>query len=306
MKTASGDVPCDLCGVSDPAPYAEENGYRAVRCRQCGLVYVTPRPTLEDMKQLYDGQETRVDLRAHLQRRDVKCAQARRSLRTIARFQPSGRLLEVGSAAGYLLWEAKKIGYDVQGLDITHAFAEFSRNQLGVPVHEGTLQDAPFPDAAFDVVYMRNVLSHLAFPRAEHERIHRLIRPGGFLIFETGNVAELPAADAGELELPDHLYHFGEATIRRLLSLTGFSVRAVDRYGLLEHLPVARFITGRRFAAPVSTPEPARSPLPATLPRSTLAGRMEGAAGAWLRYGAGRYLAGPGRRCTLVVVAQRD
>lgn len=300
------DVPCDLCGVQDATEYAEENGYRAVQCRRCGLVYVTPRPSLEDMKQLYDGQETRVDLRAHLLRRDVKCAQARRSLRTIARFQPPGRLLEVGSAAGYLLWEAKKIGYDVQGLDITHAFVEFSRTQLGVPVHEGTLQDAPFADGAFDVVYTRNVLSHLAFPRMEHERIHRLIRPGGFLIFETGNVAELPAADAGELELPDHLYHFGEATIRRLLSLTGFSVRAVNRYGLLEHLPVAHFFGRRRSVGPNPQPGLDQSPLPMTLPRSSLPGRMEGAAGTWLRYGFGRLLARPGRRCTLVVVAQRD
>ena len=300
------EVPCDLCGTRDTAPYADENGYHAVQCRRCGLVYVTPRPSEAEMKRLYDGQETKVDIRAHLRRRDVKCAQARHSLRTIAAFQPDGRLLEVGSAAGYLLWEAQKAGYEVQGLDISHAFAEFSRTQLGVPVHEGTLADAPFPDGSFDVVYMRNVLSHLAYPRLEHDRIHRLLRPGGFLIFETGNVAELPASEAGQLELPDHLYHFGEATIRLLLALTGFTVRAVYRYGLLEHLPLTHFFQRQRPSqSPPTPPHPPQGLPPLILPRSSWPRRVEGAIGTWLRYGLGRFLARPGGRCTLVVIAQR-
>src|SRR4051812_23856347 len=92
-------VRCELCGVDETTLYAEENGYRAVRCVRCGLLYVNPRPTIDEMKALYDGLETKIDVGAHIRRRDVKTAQARWSLRTIRREKPRGRLLEVGSAA---------------------------------------------------------------------------------------------------------------------------------------------------------------------------------------------------------------
>jgi SAM-dependent methyltransferase len=295
--------------VDETTLYAEENGYRAVRCVRCGLVYVNPRPTIDEMKALYDGLETKIDVAAHIRRRDVKTAQAKWSLRTIRREKPHGRLLEVGSAAGYLLFEAKKLGYDVQGLDITRPLVEFSRNVLGVPTYEGTLRNAPFAEGSFDVVYMRNVLSHLAHPRDEYAHVRALLRPRGVLIFETGNVAELTPEVAGSLVLPDHLYLFGEATIRRLLELTGFSCRAIARYGLVEHLGPVRAL-GALFARPSesggarSLPSPS-SPEKRVLPRSTLGGRLEGAVGTSIRYGLGQVLPQRARRCSLVVVAER-
>jgi SAM-dependent methyltransferase len=299
-------VNCTLCDVDDAVPYAAENGYQAVKCQQCGLIYVSPRPTETEMKRLYDGQETKIDLSAHILRRDVKCSQARAALKVIRRHIPRGRILEIGSAAGYFLFEAKKLGYDVQGLDVTHAFAEFSRSQFEVPVHEGVLLGAPFEPGSFDVVYMRNVLSHLANPREEHNRILELLRPGGILVFETGNAAEMAADEAGELELPDHLHHFGEDTIRRLLSLTGFEVLEVNRFGLIQHLfrrrstPTPEVTTEASESAKPAPPAP-----PTELPPSRFWGRLEGAIGTSIRYGVGRVLPKKGRRCTLVVVARR-
>jgi SAM-dependent methyltransferase len=299
-------VNCELCGVDDTTPYARENGYSAVRCARCGLLYVNPRPTIAEMKQLYDGQETKIDVGAHIRQRDVKCAQARQALSVIRRYQRNGTLLEVGSAAGWFLWEASKAGFDVQGLDITHSLVVFSRTELGIRTHEGTLRDAPFEPGSFDVVYMRNVLSHLAHPRAEYEHVRSLLRPNGFLVFETGNVAELTPEAAGELELPDHLYLFGESTIRRLLELTGFSCRALERFGLVEHLrPVRRVGT---LLARGRAPGPAGQSAPenTSMPPSTLAGRLEGAAGTFVRYGIGRLAPKHATKCTLLVVAQRS
>jgi len=297
-------VRCNLCGFDDGAAYAEENGYRAVKCRRCGLVYLTPRPALREMKRLIEDELSHHDIRAHVRQRDLKCAQARWSLRLIHRFKARGALLEVGSAAGYLLWEARKAGYEVMGVDLTRPFVEFSTRVLGVPVHEGTLDDAPFSDASFDVVFMRNVHGHLAHPMHDHKRLHRLLRPGGFLIFETGNVGDLAAESAGELDLPDHFYHFGESTLRTLLARTGFQVRELHRYGLVAETRLGRILRGRRRGAPAPThARPAESGV--RLPRSSWTGRVEAAGSVFLRYGIGRYLVGPGLRSTLVVVAQR-
>ena len=83
------DVLCALCGIDDARPYQDENGYRAVRCNRCGLVYVQPRPSAAEMKALYEQAETGVDLGSHLRKRDYRCVQARKCLELVRRFRPS-------------------------------------------------------------------------------------------------------------------------------------------------------------------------------------------------------------------------
>jgi len=335
-------ISCILCGTDQASLYKEENGYRAMQCDHCGLVYVSPRPSLEEMKELYDGQETHIDIDAHIRQRDLKCAQAKRSLSLISRYRTHGRILEVGSAAGYFLWEARKLGFEVQGVDLTHRLCEFATEVLHVPTFEGTLRQASFEPERFDVVYMRNVLSHLAYPVEEFQSMWRLLRPGGYLVFETGNVAELSPQEAGELELPDHLFHHSENTIRKLLKKTRFDWIETHRFVLLSRLAtirkalervasladgvmrgtkwassgrVARFVR-RSFgqktrATPSSQPgQPGQRSVDGhesnlDMPAANVTSRLVAEAAQVVRYDLGRLLPAAGQRSTLVVVARR-
>ncbi len=40
-------IPCPLCEKDQYRLFAEENGFRAVKCDFCGLIYVNPRPVVE-------------------------------------------------------------------------------------------------------------------------------------------------------------------------------------------------------------------------------------------------------------------
>jgi SAM-dependent methyltransferase len=298
------DVSCIFCQGAPTTLYKEENGYRAVACSGCGLVFVTPRPSIDEMKKLYEGQETKIDLSSHLRDRDLKCIQARKCLGFIKRHVSKGRLLEVGSAAGYFLLEARKVGFDVQGMDLTRQFVTFCENALGIPAFEGVLRDAPFEERSFDVVYLRNVLSHLAYPLDEFGILNRLLKPGGFVILETGNVAELQASRSLDLELPDHLYHFSERTIAMLLDRTGFDLERVERFTLLSALGPVRWL-GRRFATEKKRPVRAETVVPSTLPESRLMKRVAAHLSQFARYDIGRVLPKKGRRATLIVVGRK-
>lgn len=305
-------VRCIFCDRAPTKPYKCENGYSAEQCTGCGLVFVNPRPSVSEMKALYEGQETKIDLFEHIARRHQKTIEARRSLRTLKRLQPDGRLLEVGSAAGYFLWEARRQGYRVQGLDLTAQLVHFARDVLDVPTFEGTLCEAPFAPESFDIIYMRNVLSHLAYPRQEFATLNRLLRPGGLFVLETGNVAELPADQAGELELPDHLFHFSEATIAKLLELTGFERIEIRRFALLSSLPAARWCRNRIAAMIGNARRSGRSPalhdgrtLTYRLPRVRPDRWIRAHLSQLIRYDLGRMLPSQGRRCTLLVTARR-
>ena len=47
------NVSCYNCGTSDAAPFAKENGYRLTKCTKCGLLYVNPRPSSEEIEQAH-------------------------------------------------------------------------------------------------------------------------------------------------------------------------------------------------------------------------------------------------------------
>lgn len=308
-------VSCIFCGDRGTRPYHEENGYRAVSCDGCGLVFVTPRPSEAEMKRLYEGQETKVDLGLQIRNVERATYEARRALDLVGRYQPSGRLLEIGCAAGYFLREALRRGYDPTGIDITGPFVRYATDVLGVDAREGTLASVELPPASFDVVYHRNVLSHLAYPLDAFRQMRSLLRPGGLMVYQTGNVAELPGerwAGTNELDLPDHLYHFGEKQLRLLAERTGFETLDVRRYALLLHEPAPReallrlqslFRTNGAPAKEKKT-KPAPFVVPNDVPRARLLHSLEVLVDGYITYDLGAVAPKEGRRATLVVVAR--
>jgi SAM-dependent methyltransferase len=297
-------VGCIFCKDSSTILYKEENGYRAVACSECGLVFVNPRPSIDEMKKLYEGQETKVNLSRHLLDRDLKCILARRCLRFIHRHASKGRLLELGSAAGYFLLEARKMGFDVQGIDITPQFVTYCEKVLGIPAFEGILRDAPFEKNSFDVVYMRNVLSHLDAPLDDLGILFGLLKPGGYLILETGNVAELPASRVDELELPEHLYHFSEKTIAMLLCRSGFALERIDRFTLLSDLGPVRWM-GQGSKKKITPPKRTETQIPSVLPKSRFTKRVAAQVSQFARYDLGRVFPKRSRRATLIAVGRK-
>ena len=306
-------IGCPLCPEGTPGrPYHREAGYEAMQCVGCGLVYVTPRPSEDEMKRLYEGQDTHIDLGAQIAKRHRKIAEAHAALEVLAPHAQGGRLLEIGVGAGYFLDEARRRGFEVTGLDINAHFVRFARDALGLAVIEGTLGTAKLPNGAFDVLFHRNVLSHLAYPVTEIARMAELLRPGGIMLFETGNVAELPGETwrgTDALALPDHLFHFSEATLRQLLDRTGFECVEVRRLAVLDALPPI-WALRRALARPGASsgaPGRARAPFeppfapPARLPLATALARAHRR----LTNAAGQLLGSHGRRCSLVVVARR-
>jgi len=308
-------VSCIFCGDRGTRPYHVENGYEAVACDGCGLVFVTPRPSEQEMKRLYEGQETKVDLGLQIRNVERAVYEARRALDLIGRHKPSGRILEIGCAAGYFLREALGRGYDPTGIDITGPFVRYATEVLGVDAREGTLASVELQPGSFDVVYHRNVLSHLAYPLDAFRQMHALLRPGGVMVYQTGNVAELPGerwAGTNELDLPDHLYHFGESQLRLLAERTGFETLDVKRYALLLHEPAPRaallrlqslFRTNDKPRSPTQD-KPAPFVVPDEVPPSRILRTLEVLVDGYITYDLGAVAPKEGRRATLVVVAR--
>src|SRR3989338_7416443 len=82
-------IPCDLCGEDNPRVIQEaEPPFKAVRCGNCGLVYITPQPDTASLSAHYHQEDY---YRAWVQKQKAQRLRLwQRRFRDMQRFRKSG------------------------------------------------------------------------------------------------------------------------------------------------------------------------------------------------------------------------
>jgi len=216
-----------------------------VRCRGCRLCYVIP-PTARKSPSIPAGMAGGEDARAademrrlaerarelelvepQVEERERRWREltAAERLADLRRFQTGGRLLEVGCATGEML-AAASASFTVTGVEADAESSCVARAR-GLDCRGGTLFDVGFPEAHFDAAALYHVIEHLPSPRSALDELHRILRPGGWLVIETPNIATPWFRLLGprwRQFIPDHRFFFTPETIRRLCADQGFEV----------------------------------------------------------------------------------
>ncbi len=223
-------IPCNLCASDNAEPIALQNGFRIVRCRMCGLVYVNPRPASKDLLSLYAGYHTREGETeaswARLMGRIFReSAERLCSSRNGSR---PGRLLDAGCGYGAFVALMRERGWDAEGVDPSPTVVNAAVRR-GRPVHLGTLAGLQAPDGTYDAITMFYVLEHVPDPMGALKKAFDLLAPGGILLIRvphtTPIVRLLAPLGLGEAlyDPPFHLYDFSPAVLREMLRRTGFA-----------------------------------------------------------------------------------
>jgi SAM-dependent methyltransferase len=233
---AMEEIQCILCNKDDSALFLEDEGYKAVRCRRCGLIYVNPRPGYSTLKEKYNNGSL-IQEDEQIASAGEKILKARLDLVLIRRFKRGGRLLEIGCGEGSFLSEANRSGYDVYGIEINKRFVEYARNEFHLSnVFRCDISESSFKERYFDIIYMRNVLSHLHDPIKELDKINRFLKPDGIFICITGNLGDLSVerikrySDFNPPHLAQHLFHYSEANLHSLFKKAGFYTEKIYRF----------------------------------------------------------------------------
>ena len=110
-------------------------------------------------------------------------------------------------SAGPARYLARRFGCRVSGIDLTAEFCDVARHlaaHLGleerVSIRQGDALAMPFGGAAFDGAYSMNVSMNIADKRALYREIHRVIKPGAWLM-----LSEVHARAGARAGLPDAL-----------------------------------------------------------------------------------------------------
>jgi len=250
MLVPSEHVPCNLCGADDAEPVLTKNGFTIVRCRGCGLAYVTPRPRESDLVALYSAEGYYRNLNASPfgypdylgERWLLERLVVRRLVEIETRVGRPGRLLDVGCATGVLVEAAAARGWTAVGVDVS-TFAATQCHARGLDVRHGDLFSTALPRDHFDVVVLDDTMEHLLDPGRALAEIRTLLRPGGLITLNTPNDGGWLRRAMGRhwfhCKPPEHLYYFSPRTLRALLERHGFhrvETRVSGKYVTVRYL----------------------------------------------------------------------
>ena len=222
---------CDLnLGLSDEV-------FTVVSCDGCGLLYLNPRPSGEEIHAYYPNQYYPLGKTVHrkaidrlLKRFSKVMKKAIREefygyptsthapLRSLLRrillypeylhlkvagresipYRGDGRILDVGCGPGKLLSDLREQGWKVYGVDFSPIAVEYARSQHGLDVRLGDLFQAGYESGFFDVVMFNHSLEHIYNPVETLKEAHRILKPGGLLFISIPNAGGLEAKIFGK------------------------------------------------------------------------------------------------------------
>lgn len=237
-------VKCAVCGAVNAEILFEgrdlwhgiEGRFPVRRCLDCGLIYLSPRPERAEIGRYYPDDYAPYHLADSetpnwWRRWNQHYAQNKRARAIEARVAGRGKALDVGCASGGFLEALRRRGWEVAGVESNAVVAEHARASLGLDVFAGELEEAGFPENAFDLVTMWHVLEHVHDPLATLDEIARIIRPGGTLLLAIPDPDSLEARLFGRFwagwDVPRHLHIFSRPLISRILCERGWQVSDV-------------------------------------------------------------------------------
>ncbi len=210
-----------------------EGTFTIVRCNNCGLSRTSPRPDQKSVGYYYPD-----NYRPYSSATIMPSSKGIwKSIRTWVRnnvsgkttdYLPansSGRLLEIGCSTGKFLNAASNLGWQVEGVEFSKIAARHARAQ-GHQVIVGQLETVELPANSYDVVVGWMVLEHLHNPSAVLSHLYMAMKPNGVLILSVPNFNSWSRRIFGQfwygLQLPTHLFHFTEPSLRKTLEKKGF------------------------------------------------------------------------------------
>lgn len=252
-------APCLLCGAAPPAPAYRFPPYAVVRCPSCGLWYLSPRLNETEMVAAYRDASyfeggSGPGYSSYLAQEPTLRRTFRRLLRAMQRLGMTGaggevgdpgqggRLLEIGSAYGFFLDEAKPFFRYRAGTEFSEAGAAIARS-CADRIYIGGLE--AIPDGAhggqFDTIVLIHTIEHVYDPVGLLQGLMPHLVPGGWIVLATPDMGGFWRPLLGRLwpfwKPPEHVAYYSAETLSALLTRAG--CREVQRMPYVSYFPLS-------------------------------------------------------------------
>lgn len=207
-----------------------------LQCKDCGLCYLGPRPTVETIGAFYpQGYDP---YHSHDESKSTKATSKEFSIKPA---RPDSTMLDFGCGSGAFLSKMRNLGWNVTGVDFSSHAVETTKS-LGIEAYQGGFEHSAIAGRKFDVITMRQVLEHLHDPLGALKAARSLLKADGMLSVSVPNLKSFAYRVFGEnwtgIDFPRHLIFFTPDTLCGLLQKAGFTtdgVRFIRHAGWLRN-----------------------------------------------------------------------
>ena len=225
-------IACKSCDIKDHL--VDFKNITISKCKNCGFQFMNPQYSNAYLADFYSQY---IDAKDFEEWNETSLYVHGFYLSLIEKYIKPGKLIDIGCGNGHLMKAALNRGWSVHGYDIDDATTRKVMERLGVTIDSGNFFAAKL-GSDYDLITMHQVLEHLKNPNEYLEKVHSLIKSGGFLFVAVPNIKSLSSRikswqekiglrkrNVGKhYDTSHHLSYFEPKTIVTLLKQHGFKV----------------------------------------------------------------------------------
>ena len=221
---------CPWCGSENARLYIElkdlfltQEPFKILECKECGLLYTTPRPNKDEIGRYYKSEE----YYSHQENKEgfipkvyekVKSVNLKNKYGIATEGKEKGKALDIGCGVGDILHTMEQHGWDCTGVEPSEDAKVIAKKRIKGQLLSSEEQEN-LPDSSFDIITMWHVLEHVDDIRWQIQQLHRLCKPGGRIIIALPNYKSYDGqyykAEWAAYDVPRHLNHFNKETLIR-------------------------------------------------------------------------------------------
>ena len=207
--------------------------FNIVSCETCGFKFTNPMPNNDEIGKYYESDR-------YISHTNSKKGLFNFLYQSIRRFTIKGKRklisrdgksinhLDIGCGTGEFLYECKKNGVNVFGVEPSKAAAEQAISNFKIEV-ASSIFSKTFVNTKFDSISMWHVLEHVHDIKKSISKTNDLLKIGGKIFIALPNHESFDAKYYKEFwaawDMPIHLWHFSSKNIIELMSNFGFKFK---------------------------------------------------------------------------------
>jgi SAM-dependent methyltransferase len=225
---------CPLCN-SDSKRVFEVKNYWIRDCDSCSHRFTEILAGADHVEKTYDDSYFNgggAGYSDYLQEAEILRRRGNWYGRLLSKYTPKGKVLDVGSAAGFILKGMTETGWQGVGIEPNESMADYGRQNLNLEIYKTSVEQYATTEK-FDLVTMIQVMAHFVEPKKVFSSVSRTLKDNGYLLIETWNRKSLSEKIFGikwhEYSPPSVLQFFSDDGIEKLAREHGFERVATGR-----------------------------------------------------------------------------
>ena len=234
---------CPVCKSSHFKSYlnvvdytVSKKRFNIQQCKACDFLFTNPRPSENEIGYYYQSQEYishHDDAKGFMSKvyKTVRDHTIGEKIKMIDRLKPQkGDLLDIGCGTGNFVQACKESGWNITGVEPDQGARQVASDRT----RESIFQNIFEPEIAhqkYDIITMWHVLEHVHLLDETIAWLKAHLKPGGEILIAVPNPESHDAKKYGEFwaayDVPRHLYHFTEKTMKTLMQKHNLKVEAV-------------------------------------------------------------------------------